>query len=63
MDTRLCKVVCTCILCMHSLNDIHDKCIIGFITKACCGEQYLCELALVIGRTGESKGIVGSETV
>ena len=62
MDTRLCKVVYTCI-CMHSLNDIHNKIIIGFITQLCCQEQYLCELALLIGCTGESKGIVGSETV
>ena len=48
---------------MYSINDIHDKYIIGFITQRCCQEQYLCELALLIGCTGESKGIVGSETV
>ena len=59
---KVLHVACTC-MCMHSINDIHYKYIIGFITQCCCREQYLCELALLIGCTGESKGIVGSETV
>ena len=53
MDTRLCKVVDTCI-CMHSLNDIHDKIIIGFITQCCVKNNtcvsWLCLLAVQVSQ-------------